>query len=62
MDKDLETVMEANRQHILKTEEFLRLRIKPKPKYWSKKRWHKMLNKLIVLERSGIRFSEPGEE
>ena len=50
------------KDHALKVEEFLRLGIKLKPKWWPKWYWKQQLNRLIYLERSGIKFTEASDE
>jgi hypothetical protein len=56
MENSNKIVEELHRKHILKTEEWLRLRIRPKPRGWPESFWKRILNKLIYLERSGIKF------
>ena len=55
-------VHKAWNEHQIKIEEWLQVRIKPKPAGWPKWYWEHMLNKLIYLVRSGIKFDINNED
>ncbi len=60
MSEISEVVRDASRQLNVKVEQYLRLRIHPKPRWWPTWLWSFLLKRMVVIEMTAPTFKVDG--